>query len=78
METPPSPLRNLCVFCGSKLGSKPEYEGAAIALGKEMLRRGVGLVYGGGDVGLSAFPPSCQSRLSRSHSCSGRSVSHSA
>ena len=45
-------LRSLCVFCGSKLGSKPQYEAAALALGQEMLRRGIALVYGGGDVGL--------------------------
>ena len=45
-------LRSLCVFCGSKLGGKPAYEAAALALGKELLRRGIGLTYGGGDVGL--------------------------
>lgn len=45
-------VRRLCVFCGSSPGARPEYAEAARELGRELLRRGVGLVYGGGRVGL--------------------------
>ena len=45
-------LRRLCVFCGSSLGSRPEYAEVAAALGAELAARGVGLVYGGAHVGL--------------------------
>jgi len=44
-------LRSICVFCGSSNGKKPEYAAAAVALGAELARRGLRLVYGGGDVG---------------------------
>ncbi|MBI5163711.1 MAG: TIGR00730 family Rossman fold protein [Magnetospirillum sp.] len=45
-------MRTVCVFCGSSLGSKPIYAEAAQALGRLLANRGLGLVYGGGDVGL--------------------------
>ena len=45
-------LRRICVFCGSSPGARPEYAKAARELGRELLRRGMGLVYGGGRVGL--------------------------
>lgn len=45
-------MKRICVFCGSKKGARPEYEAAAKALGTFMVRRGYGLVYGGGNVGL--------------------------
>jgi uncharacterized protein (TIGR00730 family) len=44
-------LASICVFCGSSNGRRPEYAEAAVALGKEIARRGQRLVYGGGDVG---------------------------
>jgi uncharacterized protein (TIGR00730 family) len=34
------------------MGARPEYRGAAISLGRELSRRGITLVYGGGNVGL--------------------------
>jgi len=40
------------VFCGASDGSSPVYMEAATELGKEMARRNIGLVYGGGSVGL--------------------------
>ncbi len=43
---------NICVFCGSSKGRRLEYGAAAVALGKLLARRGIGLVYGGGNVGL--------------------------
>lgn len=45
-------MKRICVFCGSSPGLRPEYGAAARALGRVMVERGVGLVYGGGRVGL--------------------------
>jgi uncharacterized protein (TIGR00730 family) len=45
-------MKRLCVFCGSSTGGRPEYVAAALELAGELVRRGVGLVYGGGNVGL--------------------------
>ncbi|HKD75802.1 MAG TPA: TIGR00730 family Rossman fold protein [Ktedonobacterales bacterium] len=42
----------ICVYCGSNHGSRQAYQDAAQAMGKELVRRGLGLVYGGGSVGL--------------------------
>lgn len=42
----------LCVFCGSSTGVRDDYRDAAVAFGREMARRGIGLVFGGGRVGL--------------------------
>jgi uncharacterized protein (TIGR00730 family) len=40
------------VFAGSSMGSRPEYAVAAAELGSGLARAGIGLVYGGSDVGL--------------------------
>jgi uncharacterized protein (TIGR00730 family) len=45
-------LRRVCVFCGSNPGNDPAYALAADATGAELARRGIGVVYGGGTVGL--------------------------
>ena len=45
-------VRSLCVYCGSNSGSHPEYAEQARAFGAEMARRGIALIYGGGNVGL--------------------------
>ncbi|CAG9465031.1 unnamed protein product [Pedinophyceae sp. YPF-701] len=47
-----TPMRKIAVFCGSSSGKSPKFAEAAAALGKEMTRRGQGLVYGGGNIGL--------------------------
>jgi uncharacterized protein (TIGR00730 family) len=47
-----SPLRSLCVFCGSSSGNRPEYAQAAAQFGELLGRSGIQLVYGGGNVGL--------------------------
>jgi uncharacterized protein (TIGR00730 family) len=52
MSDKSAPVRRVCVFCGSSPGARPEYAEAARALGRELLGRGMGLVYGGGRVGL--------------------------
>jgi uncharacterized protein (TIGR00730 family) len=45
-------LSSICVYAGSSPGARPAYAQAAQALGEAIARRGLGLVYGGGDVGL--------------------------
>ena len=40
------------MFCGSSVGSKQAYIDAAEAMGTLLAKRGIGLVYGGGHVGL--------------------------
>lgn len=44
-------MQRICVFCGSRPGARPEYMAAAVALGRLMAERGIGLVYGGASVG---------------------------
>jgi len=45
-------LQNLCVYCGSNSGRQPVYLEQARAFGRELARRGIGLVYGGASVGI--------------------------
>ena len=45
-------LRSICVYCGANTGARPQYTAAAEALGRDMARQDVRLVYGGGSVGL--------------------------
>jgi len=45
-------MKRICVFCGSNPGRRPEYMEAARAMGRVLVERGIGLVYGGGNVGL--------------------------
>jgi len=45
-------IERICVFCGSNSGASPVYAEAARALGETLAERGLGLVYGGGNVGL--------------------------
>ncbi|XP_066351503.1 probable cytokinin riboside 5'-monophosphate phosphoribohydrolase LOGL3 [Miscanthus floridulus] len=47
-----SRFRRICVFCGSSQGKKMSYHDAAIDLSKELVSRGIDLVYGGGSLGL--------------------------
>ena len=42
----------ICVFTGSRQGARSDYAEAARRLGKGLVERGYGLVYGGGNVGL--------------------------
>jgi hypothetical protein len=44
--------RRVCVFCGSNLGVKPAYRTEAVTLGRLLGEAGLGLVYGGAQVGL--------------------------
>lgn len=45
-------MKRICVFCGSSAGNRPKYRAYAEELGAELVRRNIGLVYGGGNVGL--------------------------
>ena len=45
-------MQRVCVYAGSNRGAHPAYVDAATALGDELVRRGIALVYGGGRVGL--------------------------
>lgn len=47
-----SDIERICVFCGSKVGSGDEYRCQTEELGRLLARRGLGVVYGGGSVGL--------------------------
>ena len=45
-------LDNICVYCGSGSGHDPAYVEAAREFGRILAKNGVGLVYGGGNLGL--------------------------
>lgn len=47
-----APVKTVCVYCGSGFGGDPAFRQAAEALGTALAAAGLGLVYGGGDVGL--------------------------
>lgn len=42
---------NICVYCGSSPGDDPRYLEVAADVGRELARRGIGLVYGGAVIG---------------------------
>lgn len=45
-------MRAVAVFCGSRLGARRAFREAAAGFGRVLARRGLTLVYGGGNVGL--------------------------
>ena len=45
-------IKTICVYCGSGFGADPDFLEAAQAFGRAMAGSGIGLVYGGGNVGL--------------------------
>ena len=47
-------MKRICVFLGSSAGKQPDYADAAKQLGRELVRRKLGLVYGGANLGLMA------------------------
>ena len=52
MTSSKQPLRRVAVFCGSALGSNPAFVAEARALGAAIAAAGLGLVYGGANIGL--------------------------
>lgn len=45
-------IKSLCVYCGASPGVSPAYAAAARLLAGAMVEAGIGLVYGGGNIGL--------------------------
>lgn len=45
-------VRQICVYCGSSPGKRPEYIEEAKKLAELLVREGIGLVYGGASVGI--------------------------
>ena len=45
-------MKTVCVFAGSSRGVSPAYAEAARELGREIAKRNLRMVYGGGNVGL--------------------------
>ena len=45
-------MKRLAVYCGSATPEDPRYLALAAAVGEELARRGIGVVYGGGKLGL--------------------------
>lgn len=45
-------MKSVCVYCGSNEGRLPVYAEAARGLGRALVERGLGLVYGGASVGI--------------------------
>ena len=44
-------MKRLCVYCGSRPGSQPDYPEAAETLARALVRRKIEVVYGGASVG---------------------------
>lgn len=45
-------IQSICVYCGSSEGTDPQFGAAADALGHDIAKAGMTLVYGGGSLGL--------------------------
>lgn len=45
-------IKNLCVYCGSNMGRSPDYIDQAQQFAQELVKRDIGLVYGGSSVGI--------------------------
>ncbi len=52
MSKPSKPPRRIAVYCGSAVGNDRAYLTEARALGREIAAAGLGVVYGGANVGL--------------------------
>ena len=51
-KSPMTDIARICVYCGSGTGSDPAFLDCARALGHALADQGIGLVYGGGNIGL--------------------------
>jgi len=45
-------MKRICVFCGSRSGNDERYLALAREVGTSLARRGIGIVYGGGRIGM--------------------------
>ncbi len=50
--SPQLPLRHICVYAGSSAGADEQFRDAAERLARAIVARGLGIVYGGGNIGL--------------------------
>ena len=71
-------LKRIAVFCGANAGGRPEYLQSAKEVGKELVKRKIGLVYGGmfcqpsyapGFIACNVFPPCCRWKCRYDGSC---------
>ena len=49
-------LKRVAVFCGANAGARPEYLQSAKDIGEELVKRSIGLVYGGPHVSSLQVP----------------------
>ena len=47
-----TPIKSICIYCGSSLGRLEAYGSAACVLAEEMVSRNIRLVYGGAGIGI--------------------------
>lgn len=52
LARPERPAQRITIYTGSSVGNSPAYLEAATAFGAALARKGIGIVYGGGGVGL--------------------------
>jgi uncharacterized protein (TIGR00730 family) len=45
-------VKRVCVYAGSNVGARPAYAASAEQLARALVARGIGVVFGGGNVGL--------------------------
>lgn len=45
-------MKRVAIYCGSSRGLDPAFHSAAVDLARHLARQGLGIVYGGGNVGL--------------------------
>ena len=45
-------MKNISIFCGAHTGRNPEYAKAAESIAKAIAKKGINIVFGGGNVGL--------------------------
>ncbi len=45
-------MRRIAIYCGSSRGNDPVFENAAVQLARYLVSEGIGIVYGGGNVGI--------------------------
>ena len=48
-------MKSICVYCGASTGKNQKYIDTAKQVGEVLAKKGLRLVYGGGDVGLMGF-----------------------
>ena len=45
-------MKNISIFCGAHEGKNPEYAKAAVSVAEYIAKKGINVVFGGGNVGL--------------------------